>query len=1192
MGRRWMREMIPIRSEIMSIPAKLMLISAVALMLIAVASASGDASQQKIDPGLAPQISSAGDEKIPVIVILDGDGDPRLKDMAIKYRFKLIHGVAGEATPSEIRGLAESDAVQGIYPDGSIDLSYPSNGSISNESGGLFIPATAINADRLWQKGVDGRGVTVAVIDSGIDKNHPDLAGRVIGEKNFVEDETTTDDLLGHGTMVAGIIAGSGASSEGKYRGIAPGANLLNVKVINSKGDGRVSDIIAGIEWALYNGADVLSLSLGGINLGETNPPITMAADNAAQSGAVVCVAAGNRNNTNQVSGQIKNAAASSESDPVDVSQQGRSSKDVLLLLVPIVLALPPGLIDSPGDGVEVITVGASDYEGHVADFSGSGPTRDDRTKPDVVAPGVDIVSTVPPGIEKLDYVDVYYARESGTSLSTPVVAGMAALLLQERENLTPAGVKALMTRGAEKLRNTLGEEYEEYYQGAGLLDAVRSSELLRQDICYAVPDRWIAGRWAYLPAGRGLYVGLNAGADRPQKKLYALAPGDQDWTTRLVFFTDMERNNLKTTVSGALSEWISLQPLPQSLPANGQQVFAASMTVPEGTAPGVYNGSIEVSEGKKKVLTIPVSAEVAALLNITEGTASAKGILRGSEWRYYYLEVPLGTDELDASLMWNETSSIDLFLLAPTSEYYAGEPADTEDNESHKVRSIENPPSGRWLLAVHSENSSVPTGYTLDIERSLVETSPRRWIVGSAALGTSEHMEFIVENRGRALENISYRGVIKNTSSQALGDSVGYKETWEKAVNVSEGTRRLSARLTIADQSNTSEVMLVLEDPQGEPEDYALGSGDLGPVEVSEPGKGTWKVKVYGYDVPDSGLPFNLTVTEDSMEDWSWIVARGPGRIESDSNGTIEAEINIPRNASVPRLDGQIEIVSGNQTFQIPVSVAVAGTLLLGMKESKSEDDNDDGYFESLILGFGVNVTVPGSYRLEGTLTDCEGRAIKMIERIKVLTRSGEINLTVNGSEIWKSGGCGPMKVQNLILYDSSGNLVDRYEGKITIEKDPKQFRPPLAYLTDGFVNMTTGSEIAVGVNISVVKAGRYRVSGTIVNDDDEEVGNESQEKDLEAGNATIPLKFGPAKFVMLGQRSRLHLVDLVLSRGSAEIDRRDEAWSSGRMRPDGFSSGLQANSTSFESENNSSSAGSGTSGVMRIVDGKMVIS
>ena len=325
----------------------------------------------------------------------------------------------------------------------------------------------------------------MAVLDSGIDKNHPDLIGKVVAEKNFLADEITADDLLGHGTMVAGIIAGSGAASNGKYKGIAPGAKLISVKVIDGKGDGKVSDIIAGIEWAVYNGADVLSLSLGGINLGETNPPITMAADNAAGAGVVVCVAAGNRNSS-ETGGQVAGTSSSQVgrgNTPVRLipDRQG-NNKDVYYLLVPIVLALPPGLIDSPGDGVKVITVGATDANGHIASFSGSGPTRDDRIKPDVVAPGVDIISIVPVGVKRPKSVDIYYSRESGTSLSAPVAAGLSALLLQANGNLTAAGVKAAMTRGATKLNSTLGESYEEYYQGAGMLDALSSYELLENN--------------------------------------------------------------------------------------------------------------------------------------------------------------------------------------------------------------------------------------------------------------------------------------------------------------------------------------------------------------------------------------------------------------------------------------------------------------------------------------------------------------------------------------------------------------------------------------------------------------------------------------------------------------------------------------------------------------------------------------
>jgi len=796
----------------------MMIICAASLILILAACAWAAAAEP------LPERLNGGDiEKIPVIVMLKGGAgevDSSFRDLDVKYRYRLIPGLAGEATPKAIEEISKNVAVQGVYLDGSAQISAPEN----EASGGEFIsPSRNIGADELWEKGIDGKGVTVAVLDSGIDKNHPDLVGKVIAEKNFVADEISADDLLGHGTMVAGIIAGSGAASSGKYKGVAPGASLLNVKVIDRKGDGKVSDIIAGIEWAVYNGADVLSLSLGGINLGETNPPITMAADKAADAGAVVCVAAGNRNRTDS-EGRADGASASqakSSNAAVDLSQLGdKKDKDVLLLLVPIVLALPPGLIDSPGDGVEVITLGASDGSGHVASFSGSGPTRDDRIKPDVVAPGVSVVSTAPPGLDRPAYLDVYYASESGTSLSTPVAAGLAALLLQENANLTPAGVKAAMIRGAQKLNNTLGEQYEEYYQGTGLLDAPRSCQLQSNDICGVIPDQWTAGRWAYLPAGEGVYVGLDTGADRPQKKLYALAPGDKDWNTRFVFLSNQEKRNLKAFTTGAISNWISLQALPQQVAANDQEVFAASMTVPEDAAPGTYSGSIEFSASGKALLSIPVRVTVAEPLNITRGLASKTGSLKGNEWDYYYLDIPSGSARLKASLEWLQDFNLDLFLLSPTSEYYAG-----EQSRLAERMTIESPPSGRWLVAVHSQNSSVGVNYSLGVERALVETNPMRWNLWSAYPGTKAKASFLVKNGGAALKNLSYEGVIENASLQELEGSVGHKGYWNYTVNVTERTRRLSAKLSAEGDGDQNEIMFVFENPEGEPVDYDLGA-------------------------------------------------------------------------------------------------------------------------------------------------------------------------------------------------------------------------------------------------------------------------------------------------------------------------------------------------------------------------------
>ncbi len=1177
------------RKGLIFVSLAIMITAAYAVAALSISASDNGDADRKIDPALLEHLVGGDSKKIPVIVLLNGESDQKIEGLDVLYRYRIIPGVAGEAAPSAIENIAKSNFVQGIYYDGSAQILAPDNNSSRSEAicGYSSLSASQyIGADKLWERGIDGKGVTVAVIDSGIDENHPDLVGKVIGEKNFVADETTTDDLLGHGTMVAGIIAGSGEASDGKYRGVAPGASLLSAKVINSKGEGKVSDIIAGIEWAIYNGADILSLSLGGINLGETNPPITMAADKAADAGVVVCVAAGNRNSTKaegQTFARQADRQAESDESAVDLSQaDDEDKKDVYLLLVPIVLALPPGLIDSPGDGVKVITLGATDYSGHMAGFSGSGPTRDDRIKPDVVAPGVDIVSTIPPGLEKPDYIDEYYARESGTSLSTPVAAGFAALMLQENANLTPAGIKAVMTRGAHKLNNSLGEQYEEYYQGAGLLNAPSSYQLVSDDVCGVIPDRWIAGRWAYLPAGKGVYVGLDTGADRPQKKLYALAPGDEDWNTRFVLFSNQKKGDLKVSASGPISDWISLQALPRQIDANSQSVFAASLSVPNGTLPGIYSGSLDITERGKSILSIPVNLTVAEPLNISKGLGSQAGTLSENQWDYYYLDVPKGADVIKAELKWDVASSLDLFLLSPTSEYYSGTPEGLE--ESMKV---ESPPSGRWLIAVHSENSSVPVNYTLNVDCYLIKTAPQRWNIDSALPGTSTVAEFVVENIGPDLENMSYEASTENSIYQEFQGRVGYKETWNKTINVTAKTRMISAELRATGGSNKSEVAIVFENPEGiaKEENAALGSGDVGPVEIFNPEAGSWTLKVYGYDVPKEGQSFLVSVKMYEEAPWNWITINGPGRLESDSNETVKANLTIPRNISLTRFAGHINISSGNRTVQIPIKIAVAGAVLEGLTSTAVTDIDHDGLFDNLDLGFEVNATTYGDLRLDGVLTDCSGNAIDLFSSSFEPQKSSSVNVSINGSNIWRKGKCGPLKIRNLILYDGLGNFVDMYRKNITVEKDPKQFQAPAAYFTGGFVNLTSRSSIKIGVNVSVIRAGNYQVSGTIVDDNGALLGEDSVKARLLPGNATVVLEFDPIKFIMLGDIGRVHLVDLVLSRDGSRLERADDAWVSEDMSPEGFAAGRREGDA--DESNNVS-----TAGVIRMQDGKVVIS
>ena len=236
-----------------------------------------------------PSVSSMKSQKNVISALRVSDGD-------IKYQYHIINGVTAMIPTRSIKAVADRPDVECVYLDYEIHL--PELPEIEESMQGKSVESagsTGTTEDQVWAEGIDGNGIVVAVIDTGIDKNHPDLYGKVIAEKNFVEDEPTTDDLNGHGTHCAGIIAGTGEASGGMYRGVAPGATLMNVRVLDSEGGGCLSDVLAGIEWAVDNGADVISISLGGSHSGDVYAkPECMAVDAAMDAGVVVCVAAGN----------------------------------------------------------------------------------------------------------------------------------------------------------------------------------------------------------------------------------------------------------------------------------------------------------------------------------------------------------------------------------------------------------------------------------------------------------------------------------------------------------------------------------------------------------------------------------------------------------------------------------------------------------------------------------------------------------------------------------------------------------------------------------------------------------------------------------------------------------------------------------------------------------------------------------
>lgn len=264
-----------------------------------------------------------------------------------------------------------------------------------------------IGADRAWEQGVNGSGVIVGIIDTGIDATHPDLANRLLLWKDFVYDRAEPFDYLGHGTHVAGLVAGTGNASVGNHKGVAPGAMIAMAQVFHrDSGYAKLGTLILAMDWCVDNNASIISMSLGGRH----SQALDDAVHKAVACGVVVVAAAGNSGSWG---------------------------------------------ISCPGDSPDAITVGAVNGNDTVTYWSSRGPTYDGRIKPDITAPGLNIIST---SMFRKGHTsgEICYIRYSGTSMATPIVAGTVALVLQANPLLTPEQVKTSLTSSAKPLGGSI----------------------------------------------------------------------------------------------------------------------------------------------------------------------------------------------------------------------------------------------------------------------------------------------------------------------------------------------------------------------------------------------------------------------------------------------------------------------------------------------------------------------------------------------------------------------------------------------------------------------------------------------------------------------------------------------------------------------------------------------------------------
>jgi serine protease AprX len=365
----------------------------------------------------------------------------------------LVEGHAATLTARQIAKLSRNTRIKSISLDHKVQLSQVTTVPLGGVTGAPLASTNvdAAGAPQVWAQGNTGQGVTVAVFDSGIIAS-PDLPTAVHGV-DTVTHRTELGDLGGHGSHVAGIIAGNGSQSAGAYQGVAPGARVVSVKVTDDQGHASYSTIIAGIAWVLANQRTynfrVANLSLGATpTTGYADDPLDAAVEMLWFRGITVLASAGNRG-----------AGA--------------------------------GTINVPGNDPYVITVGAVDdnqtaslADDLVPEWTSRGPTAfDGLSKPDLAASGRRVVSLRAVGstLDTLLGVDRVvagqYFRLSGTSMSTPAVSGVAALMLAANPNLTPNQVKAILTQTARPVP-VAGADRSAV--GAGQVDAAAAVQLAR----------------------------------------------------------------------------------------------------------------------------------------------------------------------------------------------------------------------------------------------------------------------------------------------------------------------------------------------------------------------------------------------------------------------------------------------------------------------------------------------------------------------------------------------------------------------------------------------------------------------------------------------------------------------------------------------------------------------------------------
>jgi len=786
----------------------------------------------------------------------------------IKYH-KLANAYSATVETKKIKKIAKDPNVDKVYPDFKVNA-Y------------LHESVPLIGANTLWSS-YDGEGITVAVLDTGVDSNHPDLKNKVVDQVSFIASENP-DDNFGHGTHVAGIIAGSGTSSGGGYIGVAPQASIMNVKVLDTYGWGTLSSIMAGIEYAVDNDADIISMSLGaGIWPPDGNDPLAMTANAAVDAGVVVIASAGNSG--------------------------------------------APFLVGSPATGEKVIAVGATTKQDNIAIYSSVGPTWDHRIKPEVVAPGgaaytrpdpagLGIVSAKAPGsILDMWYgeydVGKYYMALSGTSMAAPHVSGVAALMLQAHPDWTPDQIK-------QQLMNTCADVgCDTITQGAGRINAISAVEqtlkISPASFCYMNQP----GEYS-----KEILEISNTGTETME--VYLSTTGDVDVTFSKETITIRKGQTKKVKAVVGMPAGLSSGTHSGRIVVNGDGQTASVPILMD--APLTFVGG---------------SSQFSDVIDLKSSERSNRGT------NYYYFEVTEDVPGITSTMSFNEIYGwMDLYLLNPEGEFvdydFSGE------SRTKRTVSTINPMPGRWMLLVDSFMFGSMTEnihFTLDTQLHSLAVEPASWMSPVVmSNGSIANKTFTVTNVGESGKPVQVEGyifVLNDSASGSFSGSVDYRD-WLPVPPEPEpiGTRESSYELhtfnvpedgaeltlTMTALNNTALLGADIIDPDGWYVDwmyFGFWEPSTVSINIDDPKAGIWSVKVWPL-IAETGTTEHYTGTYGIMSKDTSLLGNDPESffVPGNSQQVFMSTLTSPE--ANGDYTGEITISSNPEVINVPVSVRI----------------------------------------------------------------------------------------------------------------------------------------------------------------------------------------------------------------------------------------------------------------------------